>query len=83
MSVKVLEFKADKGGTLARQDKQYESAKKQWEEVLASSKDIVSSQIVERENEYRFVAVVRMSSSQLKNFTLSPKKKRGRKSKKK
>ena len=56
--IDVVTIKADKGGTLARQEKSLEEAKKKLAAVLKSADRVISNNTLENDREVQFIAVV-------------------------
>ena len=58
--IEVVTIKAEKGGTLERQNKKLEEAKKQLSALLKQAERIISNNVVENDNEIQFIAVVEL-----------------------
>ena len=58
MSVEVITIKAEKGGTLSRQEEQLNRAKKELSDLLKKATRVISNNILETDAEIQFIAVV-------------------------
>lgn len=67
MSVEVITFKAEKGGTLQRQEEQLKKAKQDLENCMKSSNRVISVSTLENEDRIEFVAIVDIDKPVSKN----------------
>lgn len=76
MSIEVISFRAEKGGTLQRQEEQLNKTKKDLQDLMKKVNRVVSVSTLENEDRIEFIAIVDVDAPKKsgKKTTLTVKK---------